>query len=402
MKTHAICTDAICDRSIAERPRYYARQLITDVDMNLEQRYFIDRFRRHNRLLHGYGVLCGAQVCPIPTGAGRGFLPWKVLVKPGYILGPYGDEIIIDCDRTVDLRTSGVSGVTGEPCIEPVDPWCSEVFIKESRTGSLFVAVKYKEVVARPVRAQPVGCGCDDTQCEYSRLRDGYEIGILNCCPESHVPAHKPKDHARRAEKKDEPCGCKYLPFEHKLADCPPCPEEPWVVLAEIELGTRGEIEKIDNCSCRRIVASLSHAVSTCESKLPSAEKIDPDSIAAGEKTKAVTITGTNLKAETRIDLGQGITIDYDTVVVEEDGTVFKVKIDAGRDAVVGPRALTLINPDCSTTTLADKFRVQPAASDAEEAEKPAPKQAASTATKSKKRTSSGKRTKAKDEIEEV
>src|SRR5579885_1844774 len=83
--------------------------------------------------MHGWGVVCGAKVCPVPvangaasdpTGASAAssFQPWLVTVSPGYILGPYGDEIIIDCCRTVDLRTAGITGVTGEPCVQAPDP----------------------------------------------------------------------------------------------------------------------------------------------------------------------------------------------------------------------------------------------------------------------------------------
>ena len=54
----------LCDGGLLERPRYFPRQLISDVELTLEQQYFRDRLRRHNRLLHGWGVVCGALVCP--------------------------------------------------------------------------------------------------------------------------------------------------------------------------------------------------------------------------------------------------------------------------------------------------------------------------------------------------
>ena len=169
MKTNTVCRDVPCDQVVAERPRYYARQLITPDDLTLEQEYFRSKLRMHNRMLHGWGVVCGALVCLVPKAAssknGNGtskngsdtttdaetFEPWKVMVKPGYILGPYGDEINIDCTRVVDLRSRGVAGVTGEPCAEASDPWCSDVF--ESRDADkLYIAVRYKEVQTRPVR----------------------------------------------------------------------------------------------------------------------------------------------------------------------------------------------------------------------------------------------------------
>ena len=264
MKTNTVCRDVPCDQGVAERPRYYARQLITPDDLTLEQEYFRSKLRMHNRMLHGWGVVCGALVCFVPkatsskngngaskngseankngsatTTNGEEFEPWKVRVKPGYILGPYGDEINIDCTRVVDLRSRGVTGVTGEPCAEASDPWCSDVF--ECREGDkLYIAVRYKEVPTRPVRVQPVGCGCDDNKCEYSRLRDGYEIAVLDYCPGDH------KDPPDR----DEVIG-------EEIPACPACPDEPWVALAVVELGANGKVTKIDNCECRRMVISF-------------------------------------------------------------------------------------------------------------------------------------------------
>ena len=176
-----------CDSTIAELPRYYPRQLITPEDLTLEQNYFRDRMRRHNRRSCMAGEWRAERSCvrpqPQTPTARHPFAPWQVKVQTGYILGPYGDEIIIDCTRTIDLRSAGVTGVTGQPCIDAPDPWCSQVFVPPSTTNVLYIAVQYKQSMMRPVRVQPVGCGCDDASCEYSRLQDGYTIGVLTSCP---------------------------------------------------------------------------------------------------------------------------------------------------------------------------------------------------------------------------
>jgi hypothetical protein len=350
MKTDAMCMDALCDHSIAERPRYYARQLITDEVMRLEQSYFLDRMRRHNRLLHGWGVVCGAQVCAIPQ-TGGGYKPWDVVVRPGYILGPAGHEIILDCDRTFDLRTRGISGVTGEPCIEQTDPWCSQVFVQRAPSEPLYVAVKYKECMTRPVRVQPVGCGCDETQCEFSRLRDGYEIGVLTCCPESHL------DEGKASSMHGKPFPHSPAELQLKpLTDCPNCPDNPWVVLAEIELGDNGEIKKIDNCSCRRIVVSLSNMVLRCATEFPTVIGVTPDSALPGNAN--LLLSGTNFKAEQRLSLGRGITVSRIHV---PNPTMMEVDITIAPEALPGDRVVTLINPDCSAVTFAGKFEVKAA-----------------------------------------
>src|SRR5262245_17339354 len=103
-----------------ERPRFFPRQLIAPSDLTQGLDYFLDKLRRHNRLLHGWGVVCGAKVCPVYCKKSGNPEPWKVKVSPGYILGPYGDEIVIDHDCPIDLRRNSApeSGSPG------ADPWC--------------------------------------------------------------------------------------------------------------------------------------------------------------------------------------------------------------------------------------------------------------------------------------
>ena len=147
-----------------------------------------------------------------------------VIVRTGYLLGPYGDEIMIDHDRCFDLRTQCMSGVTGDPCSGSVpDPMCSGASTKPP-TGPLYIAVRYQDSLAKPVRVQPVGCGCDDGMCEYSRCQDGYEICVLNQCPSSH----------------QNPLGRDTFLQPGVIPVAPPCPTDPWVVLATFTVDANG------------------------------------------------------------------------------------------------------------------------------------------------------------------
>ncbi|HBY98946.1 MAG: hypothetical protein M5U01_28130 [Ardenticatenaceae bacterium] len=352
----------LCDTGLIERPRYFPRQLITPVEMTLEQQYFRDKLRRHNRLLHGWGVVCGALVCPI---AGQdGLEPWKVVVQPGYVLGPYGDEIVIDGERVVDLRTSGVTGMTGEPGREFVDPWCSQVFV-ERREGPLYVAVKYKEVMTRPVRVQPVGCGCDDTQCEYSRWQDGYEIKVLDQCPDSHKMATKQQ--RTSSPREDRAIVERLRPGEIEvqrrlpLVDCPPCPSDPWVVLAMVQLGENGNIEAIDNCACRRIVLSPALYWGVCEGGLLKIQAVDPETLQQGARDVIIKVVGENFGTEPEANLGRGVTVkNVDGV----DEHTLEVTVDVADNAPLGPHTLTITNENCSvgtkTVTVAARQEAQP------------------------------------------
>ncbi len=360
MKTNSTCcADTSCETTIAELPRYYPRQLITPDDLTLEQDYFRDRLRRHNRLMHGWGVVCGAKVCPATTTAVDGtisFVPWQVKVEKGYVLGPYGDEIILDCERTVDLRTSGVSGVTGEPCIDVPDPWCTQVFVTPTVT-TLYIAVKYKQCMTRPVRVQPIGCGCDDTACEYSRWRDGYEIGVLQDCPPCNQgPA--PFD----------PCRDPHLvlPNPCVLPDCPDCSCGPWVGLAAVTFGPDGMITSIDNCTCRRLVVSLSQLWWVCGGSVAligvnSGQTIPPIPVVAGGPSVTVTVTGKNLTTKAIYSFGDGVTVQNPTLTpgVQPPNTSVDLTVSAARTASPGKRALKVVNSDCSSGTIPDAIAVQ-------------------------------------------
>ena len=55
-----------------ERVHYFPRQLLTVADMTTDQNYFLEKLRRHNRFLHGWGVVCGLEVIAAPiTHASR-------------------------------------------------------------------------------------------------------------------------------------------------------------------------------------------------------------------------------------------------------------------------------------------------------------------------------------------
>jgi hypothetical protein len=237
---------------VLERPRYFPRQLITPGELSLEAAYFRDRLRRHNIYLHGWGVVCGALVCVVPATNGNGngtaaTRPWVVCVQPGYVLGPYGDEIFIDCQRELPLRGDRVRGCGGD-VDDLTDPWCSEVYVKDPKQDEpLYVAVRYLECQVRPVLPQPAGCGCDDSSCEYSRYHDSYELGILDHCPDSQTKPAAEGD------------------ATHPNPVCPDCPDSPWVVLAEVTVDGDGTITKIDNCACRRIVPSTRDQVIRCD-----------------------------------------------------------------------------------------------------------------------------------------
>jgi hypothetical protein len=342
----------VCQSGILERPRYFPRQLITPTELTLEQTYFRDKLRRHNRFLHGWGVVCGAQVCLVPKADKSGAEPWKVQIEPAYILGPYGDEIIIETQRIADLRTGGVTSRPGDPAGELTDPWCSPVYVARP-PGWVYVAIKYAEVMTRPVRAQPVGCGCDDMQCEYSRFCDGYEIGVLPECPASH---HNPPTLDSLANL-----------AKGALSDCAPCPSDPWVVLAAVKLNANGTITEIDNCSCRRMVLSFAHVWWQCEGGKITIETItvmvgdhEVAEVEQGQTNVSIKVTGSNFRSEgdtmPAVNFGSGVMVG--TITASPEGNELTVQVNIDPAAILGPRTMTITNLDCSMASHPEAIKI--------------------------------------------
>ena len=233
------CADGCCNQPL-ERVRYFPRQMMTADDMRAEQDYFREKSRRHNRYLHGWGVVCGCAVEVVAPGTGTtapGSLGWQVRVCPGYVVAPQGDDILIDDCITVDLQL----GVQQQPCsVRWPCPPLGEMPGQDSRRDSIvYIAVRYAECFSRPVRVHPGGCGCDETGCEYTRVRDSFEIKVLWELPASHVQAREDDDQWCQAL---AGTSAAVLGREHTfpVPPCPPCPTDPWVVLAAVRLPATG------------------------------------------------------------------------------------------------------------------------------------------------------------------
>src|SRR5215813_8896206 len=153
-----------------ERVRYFSGQLITADDMRSKQEYFREKLRRHNRYLHGWGVVCGLDV----TAAAGGRTPWCVCIGAGYALGPFGDEIYVGEPVFLELAQCAAGDHTN-----PCDPTLYH-HSGSGIGGILYMAIRYAECFAKSVRAMPPGCGCEDTPCEFSRIRDSFEVGGLD------------------------------------------------------------------------------------------------------------------------------------------------------------------------------------------------------------------------------
>jgi len=184
------------------RPQWRAGSYLTAAACGAEQNYRLQRFRRHDRQLHGWGVLCGLWVVSGNDGAH----PWLVNICPGYAIGPYGDEI--------ELRAPAPVDVTDYLWFQPPAAFAGLVL-----PSIAYVVVRY-QAWRDDLRVVPGGaCECKEPVYGESRTGDGYQAGVIWTPPEDL----------------QSPGACK-----PESQPCPPCPDSPWLTLAKIELPQPG------------------------------------------------------------------------------------------------------------------------------------------------------------------
>ncbi len=104
----------MCADKPLERVHYYSNQLLTADDFACEQSYFLERFRRHNRYLHGWGVVNGLNVVAQNNKT--------VMVSPGLAVDCCGNEIYLDVAEQAGIpKNSKLFFITIEFAEQPVN-----------------------------------------------------------------------------------------------------------------------------------------------------------------------------------------------------------------------------------------------------------------------------------------
>lgn len=179
-----------CKASHSVRPSYFDRQRLKAADLSMEQEYQNQRFRRQNRFLHGWGVVCGAEVGAVWEGE----VPTsQIRLTEGYGLTPGGDELYFPPSLdAIDLKEQ-----IKERCPQTGD--CSNL-TDLSEGGEL----EFEEVVedcrvyliARPCQEPcaadypiPVDCQHPGGSPKASRIREGARLELVVELPSLHQPS---------------------------------------------------------------------------------------------------------------------------------------------------------------------------------------------------------------------
>jgi len=74
------------------RPHFFSGRLLDAAAFEAEQNYHREKLRRHNRVLHGFGIVGGLEV-EVEHVNGE----WNIMVMPGYAIAVDGEELALPC-----------------------------------------------------------------------------------------------------------------------------------------------------------------------------------------------------------------------------------------------------------------------------------------------------------------
>jgi hypothetical protein len=212
----------VCATPHFERNNYFYGKQFTVRDLLQEQSYFNEKRQLVNRMVLGWGVVCGLDVS------------WdqekrKFIVETGMALDCCGHEIIVCERRQVPLEDD-----------EEQSGYAKE---KPQREGKFVLCLEYDECQTEPVELPSAGCD-DEERTEFNRVRDGYKLRIKEWDDRCHKQPHGDASCLDRYKHEVEKAGlespdCETKDIHHYLCEkltegCPECKDCDCVVLATI------------------------------------------------------------------------------------------------------------------------------------------------------------------------
>lgn len=119
------------------RNRFFTGRLLTAEDFSLEQQYFREKDKRHNRTLHGFGVVTGLSVS---KSSGN-----TVTIAAGLAIDCEGNEILVE---------------------EPL-----KHSLPASAGDTIFLTLRYAEHATEPVSTTNPSC-----EVELSRIEETFDV----------------------------------------------------------------------------------------------------------------------------------------------------------------------------------------------------------------------------------
>lgn len=171
--TRNLINDRNCDLNNFKKVRYFHGMLMTDRDFREEQIYHNEKRKLLNKMLHGWGVVCGLS---LSGKAGESI----ITISPGMGLDCHGNEIVVCEPYKIDLRSKTCfcilptksESLTGADCLEG-----------EPEPKTWFIGIKFHEMFTDPMPVYVPGGECEEKACESSRISEGFCIKIFDQLP---------------------------------------------------------------------------------------------------------------------------------------------------------------------------------------------------------------------------
>jgi len=205
------CQCHVCSVRYFERNNYFHGKMLSARDLREEQKYFNEKRWLINRMVLGWGIVCGLEV-KVENG--------YVAIQPGLALDCCGRELLV-CGREA-LHTKTIAealGVETDGQFEPIR-WA--------------LCLEYHECKSEPVKV-PSACSQTEQGKEYNRIRDEYRLSIRrfdDACPVDHSDDCCPYDNLNHAPSVHEVL----VEQSHRCRKCKECE---CVLLATGTLGTK-------------------------------------------------------------------------------------------------------------------------------------------------------------------
>jgi len=157
-----------CDAELPDSPEcasnYHFGMLLGVEDFRAEQGFHVGRLRRHQRLLHGSGVVAGY---PVTFNADN----FEVRVGPGYAIDALGRDLILDLAQCVSLPRWWLVHREDDAFHDIVNP--------DNATFNIDVVACYANCLGSPVPAIAEPCAGDAADVAYSRICEIVKLSLV-------------------------------------------------------------------------------------------------------------------------------------------------------------------------------------------------------------------------------
>lgn len=163
-----------CDATLPDNPQctlnYHFGQLLGVDDFRVEQGFHLGRSRRHQRLLHGAGVVAGYPVSYKAADL-------ELRVGPGYAVDALGRDLVLDAVQCVNLAKWWAARV------QQKDSAFNDVLDRTDFTIDLDLVVCYTTCLSAPVPAIAEPCAGQASDLAYSRVCETVRLQLVRPPP---------------------------------------------------------------------------------------------------------------------------------------------------------------------------------------------------------------------------